>query len=109
MVHRALVERNSATALGTVGEELPAVWATHIAEMPCFLYTPRGGEKVRDMGVIVAESPKMLVPWGTDITEADRINGVSDRRGGSYRSGVFRISSVVEVHDHLELQLEAVA
>jgi len=109
MTHRALVERNGAAELGPAGEELPAVWATHIAAMPCFLYTPRGREPVQITGVIVTESPMMLAPWGTDVTESDRVNSVSDRAGNVYRAGIFRIASVVEAHDHLELQLEAVA
>lgn len=109
MTHRALIERNSAAELGTAGEELPAVWATLHAALPCFLYTPRGREVVATTGVVVTESPMLLAPWGTDVTESDRINGVNDRQGNVYRAGIFRIASVVEVHDHLELQLEAVA
>jgi len=109
MTHRALVERNTRAELGTSGEELPAVWETHIAALPCFLYTPKGREPVQPTGVIVTESPMMLAPWGTDITESDRVNGVNDRLGKTYRAGIFRIASVIEAHSHLEVQLEAVA
>lgn len=118
MTYRAKVERNTATALGAAGEELPAEWVTLHEALPCFAYTARGRTIARNPsigsggtgpGIIVHEAPALMVPMGTDINESDRINGISKRNGEIYRTGIMRIESIIEAHDHLEIALGAVA
>ena len=112
MRHRALVERQQRAprdpyAGAPTSSDAP--WTAHIAALPCFLTTPRGGEIVRERGTTVAEAQVLLVPKGTDITELDRVNGVNDRQGNAIREGILRIVSVVAAHTHLEVALEASA
>ncbi|MCH8279578.1 MAG: hypothetical protein IIC96_02745 [Chloroflexi bacterium] len=62
------------------------------------------GEKSAVLG-----SHKMLIPLGTDITEADRITAIDDRLGASIMANTMRIHSVTHHHNHLELEVEEVS
>ena len=44
----------------------------------------------------------------TDVTERDRVNGVTDRLGNPVRQGAMGITAVLSKHDHLELVLTGV-
>lgn len=113
MTHRALVERTVTTSADAYGDAPAPTWATHIAAMPCFFYVETGraagGEAVRQRGTVVAERLRMLAPKGTDVTERDRINGVTDRRGTVIYAGAINIESVTPSHDHLEIRLGSVS
>ncbi|MEE8466389.1 MAG: hypothetical protein V3S68_07925, partial [Dehalococcoidia bacterium] len=52
---------------------------------------------------------KMIIPKGTDITEADRITAIDDRLGVSIMANTMRIHSVTHRHNHLELEVEEVS
>lgn len=106
MTHRALVERDGNTTPDGYGDAGVPSWATHIAALPCWLYIGPGAETARQRGTVVFEGPRLLVPVGTDITERDRINGVTDRAGAPVYDGILNILSVVPAHDHLELIVE---
>ena len=109
MTHRCTIERNQTVALDANGNEQAAVWATHIADQPCYYYHSRrwvaeqqGERNVRVYG------HQALLPLGTDVDEADRINGISDRRGTIVAGGAFNIAAIVRKPDHLLLRLESV-
>ena len=112
MTHRALVERNTTTTRTAYGGKNVPTWSSHIPSMPCFFY--REGRSAseqaeRSRGTILHDMLRLLVPLGTDITEADRINGVTKRDGTVIEGGPMRITSVLNSHTHLELRVEKVA
>ena len=109
MTHRATVQRN--TPAGTDGFGGPGVasWGAHIAALKCWLYTKSEREVIDGEKSATLGSHKLLIPLGTDITEADRITAVDDRLGGSIVANTMRIHSVTHRHNHLELVVEEVS
>ena len=107
MVHRCLIERRLSTALDAYGNEQPATWDIHSRSQPCYYWQPPGrGEQVGPVNVNVYVH-QLLLPLGTDVTEADRINGIYDRAGQPVAARVFNIKAVVRKPDHLLLTLES--
>ena len=111
MTRRALVERNTVATTDGYGAKGKPTWTTLHESLPCWFYRQRrpGGEAVRLKGTVVREMLKLMVPLGTDITEADRINGITDRSGNVVEVGILNVTSVLDSHTHLELMLEKVA
>ncbi len=118
MTHRAVVERDTTVARDALGGKQKPVWASHIASQVCFFY--REGRKdsmeaVRTRGTILHDRLRLLVPLRdsagvlTDITEKDRINGVTGRDGTVIEAGYMTITAVTNAHTHLELRVEKVA
>jgi len=109
MVHRCTLERD--TAHGTPdGYGLPsdADWQLLLAEVPCFLWSTAERELIGSERSEVIEDLHLLMPLATDVTERDRINGVTDRLGNWVRQGAMGITAVMAKHDHLELVLTGV-
>jgi hypothetical protein len=108
MVHRALVERATYTT-DAYGQPVPT-WATQVASQPCYFWEPSSSQRGEQMGERNADiySHRLVVPQGTDITEEDRVNGVTDRRGTVITAALFNITQVVRKPDHLLLVLEVV-
>lgn len=112
MTHRALVERDNAASPDAYGGKGPPEWETHIAALPCFFYlgqTSQSEELEQPRGIVVHQELRMIFPSGSDVTERDRINGISDRQGGAIKSGYLNIASITPHHNHLEARLEATA
>lgn len=108
MTHRALVERDGQTAVDGYGAGGVPAWQTHIAVLPCFFYveqTRTANDEIVQRGITVQENLRMIVPLGTDITERDRINGVSKRDGTAVYAEVMNVLSVTPHHDHLEVRV----
>lgn len=112
MTHRALLQRDIQTTTNPHGHKGPPSWATHVAALPCFLYVAAVGRSGRE--AVAAErtaavrSYALLVPLDTDVTERDRVNGVTRRDGEVILSGVMNIRAVTRHEGHIELELEAV-
>ncbi|HSV29703.1 MAG TPA: hypothetical protein VLL76_09085, partial [Candidatus Omnitrophota bacterium] len=83
-------------------------WRQHVAEQPCYYYEPRAqrGEIADGQKVAIAYAHQVMVPAGVDVTEADRIHGITDRRGASIAGHAFGITRIVRRRDHLLLTLE---
>lgn len=109
MTQRALVERFTSPGDDDFGNPLPADWTTHIASMPCLLYGSAEREAVSDAKTVVVADLKLIAPKGTDITERDRLNGITDRRGNVIRAGLLGIAGVLLKRDHLELSVGQVS
>lgn len=111
MTHRAVVERNTSTGVDDHNQPLPPTWTTHIAAQACYLYTPSGGAPGEildeDKGAVVG-GHRLLVPLSADITEGDRINGVTDRRGQTVNASKFNVRLVIRKPDHKLLLLETI-
>lgn len=105
MTQRALVERGTSPGLDDYDMPEPAEWATHVAAMPCFLYGTTEREAVSDERTVVVTKLKMMAPVSADVTEQDRINGVTDRRGRVIESGLLHVEVVLRKQTHNELTL----
>jgi len=109
MIHRCSLERD--TAHGTPdGYGLPseADWQLLAADLPCFLWSTAERELISSVKSEVIEDLRLLMPLATDVTERDRVSGVTDRLGNPIREGVMGITAVMAKHDHLELVLTGV-
>ncbi len=113
MTHRALVERDGTTARDGYGAKQTPSWASHIASQRCFFYRERGAsggeERERSRGTVQLDALRIMVPLGTDITAADRINGITERDGTVVEAGYMSVTAVTTAHNHLEVRLEKVA
>ena len=113
MTHRALVERDTAATRDGYGSKSKPAYASHIAALRCFFYRERGAgssvESERTRGTVLIDNLRIMVPLGTDITEADRVNGITEVDGTVVESGFMAVTAVTNAHDHLEVRLEKVA
>ncbi len=107
MTHRVLVERDgNAGQTDAYNNPQAPSWATHIAAQPCYYYEPAAqrGEQQGERNVNLY-THQVLMPLGVDITEADRINGVVDRRGTVITDKLLNVVAVVRRRDHLLVTL----
>jgi hypothetical protein len=110
MTHRALVQRDAnAGTQDAYGNEQAASWATQIAAQACYYWQPATGraESQGERNVLIY-GHQVVMPLETDITEADRINGITDRRGRVVSADVFGITGIARKPDHLLLTLEVI-
>ena len=108
MTHRVLVQR-ATTVDDEYGMPGPSTWATHIASLACWFWQRAEREVMDTNKTAIVEDLRMIVPKGTDLSEKDRINGVTDRRGTVIRTGLMGIESVISRRQHLELALRGIA
>lgn len=110
MKHRATIERdaNANTEDEWGGPQEPD-WQEHLTELPCKAWFAAGREIVGQVNAVV-EDRRMIVPRRTDLTEADRVAAVTDRKGEPIPGfeGPMRIETVGGRSDHLVVYLEAV-
>lgn len=105
--HRALIQRNDAD---DTDHRAASDWDTHIAAQPCFYYFGRKGEEsVVPERTAVVEGPALLLPLGADVTEGDRVNGITHKDGSTIVTGLLEILTVTRHHTQLEATLRAVA
>ncbi len=113
MTHRATVQRNTPAGTDGFGGPGAAVWGSHIAALHCWFYAKGSVGVEREVidgdKSVTLGSHKLLIPLGTDITEADRITAIDDRLGVSIMANTMRIHSVTHRHNHLELEVEEVS
>ena len=113
MTYRATVQRNTPAGTDGFGGPGAASWGSHLSDLHCWFYAKGavGAEReVIDGGKSVTlGSHKMIIPKGTDITEADRVTAIKDRAGVSIMANTMRIHSVTHRHTHLELEVEEVS
>ena len=109
MAHRCTLERDAAHGTPD-GYGLPGDpnWQPLTVALPCWLWSTAERELIGGQKSEVIEDLRMLVPMGTDVTERDRVNGVTDRLGNWIRRGAMGITAVMAKHDHLELVLTGV-
>ena len=109
MIHRCTLERDAAHGTPD-GYGLPSEpdWQPLLASVPCRLWSTAERELIDGKKSTVIEDLRLLVPMATDVTERDRVNGVTDRLGNPVRQGAMGITAVLGKHDHLELVLTGV-
>lgn len=85
-----------------------ATWNVLAAGVPVWSWSTLEREVLGEKAAVV-EDLRAIVPRGTDVTERDRLNGITDRRGNVVRPGPLMIEAVVNRRDHLELVLRGVS
>ena len=107
--HRALIERNLTPGEDAYGNAQAATWGTLYAAEPCYYYQPPTGrgEQAGERN-LNAYADQLLVPLACDVLEADRVNGITDRRGANVCASVFNVIAIVRKPDHLLLTMEQV-
>lgn len=108
MTHRATIERDTSSTADAWGNPVAPVWAAHLTDLACRVWFDTESEVLDGNKTATVERRKMIVPIGTDVTEADRVAIVEDRLGATLFSGPAGIESVGRRRDHLVLTLEAV-
>jgi len=108
MTMRATLDRNAGSA-DAYGHKAVS-WST-FATVACYAWAGTGRARRTSHGdemTVVTDSPGMIVPSGTDITEDDRVNVIKDRRGTTL-FGTMYIDAVLKRSDHLEVRLREYA
>lgn len=108
MTQRALVQRFASPGNDGFGNPLPGTWSTHIAALPIWLHASTEKEAVTEETTAVVTDLKALVPLSADVTEQDRIAGVTDRRGTVIEPGILGIETVLYQRSHKALTLSRV-
>lgn len=108
LTYRCTIERGTSST-DEWGNPGPPTWSAHISDQPCRAWATAGREVVTDTTtVVVVEDVRLILPLGTDVTEADRIASVT-YRGGTIQDGPLGIRAVLVNADHIELLLVKVA
>lgn len=104
--HRTTVQRDAnADTLNAVGAQESPAWSDHLTDLPCRAWTTAGREQLDATTSVVVEDTRCIVALGTDVTEQDRLNGVTDKDGNTIIAGLIGIRAVIAHTDHLELML----
>lgn len=110
LTHVCSLERNASLASGDdgSGNPPPADWQP-LADVPCRFWVDSGTEDVAERTTIAAVTDgRVIVPLGTDVTEADRVAQVA-YRGQTVQDGPLGVRARLVRRDHIELLLVKVA
>ncbi len=105
MVHRAVVQRDTATGTGAWNTPPAPTWAAHLAAAKCFAWSVAGREVVDNTKTVVVEDIKAIFPLGTDLTEKDRITNITDRQSVVLFAGPMGVEKIQRHVSHLEASL----
>jgi hypothetical protein len=112
--HRARIERDVSTgSQDPFGNHPPSDWQPLHDDLRCRYYVQArtGAREIADADkTAVVVGAKMIIPSGTDVTEADRVIEVrdSDEVGTVLTSRPHNIQAVILRRDHLELILKEI-
>jgi len=105
---RAIMLRNSATGTDPRGHPLPPVWTAN-GTLRCFAWSNASREIVDGDKTAMVEDMRALFALGGDITEGDRISGITDRAGNVLIAGPLEVDGPVQrKHTHLEAALKRI-
>lgn len=102
MIYRAYIQRNGASA-NTYGHASPGSWSA-LSTTACFFYIRRGDAQHEVEHSVAENRVRIQVPLGTDVTEDDRVQKVTDRQGVQV-IGLHYIDVVLRRKGHIELRL----
>lgn len=109
LTHWATVQRDVNAGVVTDGVQASPDWQNHLTGLICRAWTSAGREQLDATTSVVVEDQRLIVQLGTDVTEQDRIDGVTDQYGNSIIAGPVGIRAVIHRDDHLELILVKVS
>lgn len=114
LFHRATIQRNSVTETDGYGHLSTPSWSDHILSLPCKIYNNSAkyitdSEKVGTVEILKM-AYRIIDTTGnqTDVTDADRISIVRDRKGKTLYTGNFEIKNITRKYDHYEADLKKV-
>ncbi len=107
---QAVIERNTTTATNPDGTPAAATWVADDDLVACsywvdFRQRLNGGETAGAALMVRAQNMQMMVPVETDVSELDRIHGVT-RDGETLNANILEIRAVVLRPTHKLLILE---
>jgi hypothetical protein len=108
LTHRCTIERDQNAGTLDEGAVQAADWQAHLTDLRCRAWMSTGDEQIADGTTIVqAASVRVIVPAGTDVTDADRVASVT-YRGETYVAGPLGVRAVLRRKDHTELVCQRV-
>lgn len=97
MTMTCLVERDGATGGDVDGQPNAPEWETHIAAQECYGWSPSLNRQVEEQGpdkTVRYQTIYLKVPVDADITERDRIHGITNELGESVNANILQIREV---------------
>lgn len=95
LIHRCTVQRRAAGTEDPYGNPTVEPFANHLTNQPCLWWADvgrgTGGEQYATERDTIIDRSRMLMPNGADITEADQIIDIRDRRGNVITAGPWNI------------------
>lgn len=107
MVFRCSIQRDQADDADDWNQRGEPDWQPHLEDVPCYVRTTAGREPAEAATTPVLIDRRILVPLGTDVTEADRIASITDRDDGEL-FGTMGIEGVLRHHTHVEVLVEQI-
>ena len=108
MTMRAVIQRDTATSTDDHGQPAVPVWSAGTST-PCYCWQEKMTEVIDVNKTAILDQLRMMLPTGTDVTRADRVLNVTDRRGTVKFTGPFLIDGDPEIRaTHVELSLRQV-
>ncbi len=107
MIHRATVERNTATTTDDYGHPVKPVWGAHLT-ISCRVYHDKKRLAIDGDKIATIQTPRIAFPLSVDVTKNDRVTAVKDRNGTTLWGDTYEINEVVRLVDHYEAELRAV-
>lgn len=107
MIHRAVVERNSASGTDGYGQPVAPVFVAH-ATLACFVWSQSRRIVTDGRKSAYVEDHRAMFPLSADIQESDELASIVDRQDETILTGRFRIDGIQRKHRHLEASLRRV-
>ena len=111
MRHRCTIQRNTTPATETdpIGNPAAPDWHDLATDVACYVWqgASKGETRAVDL-VAVVNQWRMLLPIGTDITEADRFSSIVDEFGVPWNTQPVTIQAIARRNTHLLLVLDEV-
>lgn len=106
---RCTIQRDAAATDPAWGTPGAPDWQNHLVDVPCRARDEGGREPepVDDTRTAVFLGRRIMVPLGTDVTEADRVSAVT-HRGQTVMDGPMGVEAVLVRRTHLELMVERI-
>jgi len=106
MIHRLYVQRNGASA-DAYGHKKPATWEA-LSTTPGYVWPVTESTAHDEEMTRVDGSYRAIVPAGTDVTEADRVQKVEDRADTPTELfGTLYVDAVMRRRGHVMLRLRS--
>lgn len=109
--HRCDIQRDvNAGEDGTdeYGDPVEQDWQDHLTEVNCRAWSNTAREPIDERSVVTFEDRRVSVALVVDVTEADRVTEIRDRKGNVIFEGPMGIEGITRHTDHKELALERI-
>ena len=109
LIHRAVLERNTATGTDAWGGPAAAVFTEIDGELPCFVYSSSSRELVDGVKTAMIEDLRVMVGLASDLQAGDELSSITDRAGNVIVPGRLKVEGPVQFkHNHREAALQRI-